>query len=360
MPPEVRFGLAFGSLVFVRALFDGGSAGLIVTAIMFLFFSGVSGVAYLGTATVLRRRPLLTAVLTALALLLLISVPGLLAAPLTKIVSTRIAVRVLFAWLYVCALFAGLSRIVGMKLFVLALAPLALFGQLVDEFNPPKAGCCLQFSAQALADQLQDWNQLGRYHADNAKLLAQPVPEGRVVFYGDSITDGWKLAQSFPGKPYVNRGISGQTTSQMLVRLFPDVISLQPAVLILLAGTNDIARNTGPQTQTMIANNVQAITELAKLHGIKVVLCSVMPISDYTQRRQSEKRPPADILKLNSWLREYAAKSGAVYADYYSAFADEKGWLKDGFSGDGLHPNAKGYELMAPVADAAIQKALGR
>jgi lysophospholipase L1-like esterase len=360
MPASVRFGLAFGSLVFVRALLDGGSAGLIVTVIMFLFFAGVSGVGYLGTATVLRRRPLLIAILTALALLLLIAVPGLLTAPLTRIVSTRIAVRVLFAWLYVSVLFAGLSRIVGMKLLVLALAPFALFGQLAEEFNPPKAGCCLQFSAQALADQLQDWNQLGRYHADNAQLLAQPVPEGRVVFYGDSITDGWKLAQSFPGKPYVNRGISGQTTSQMLVRLFPDVIRLKPAAMILLAGTNDIARNTGLQTPAMIAHNIQAITELAKLHGIQVILCSVMPISDYTQRRQSEKRPPADILKLNAWLKEYAAKSGATYADYYSAFADEKGWLKDGFSGDGLHPNGKGYELMAPVAEAAIQKALGR
>ena len=108
----------------------------------------------------------------------------------------------------------------------------------------------------------------------------------------------------------------------------------------------------------MIAQNVQAIAELAKLHGIKVILCSVLPVSDYTARPKTIQRPPADILKLNVWLKEYAARSGAIYADYYSAFADEKGWLKDGFSGDGLHPNAKGYELMAPIAEAAIQKAL--
>jgi lysophospholipase L1-like esterase len=181
-----------------------------------------------------------------------------------------------------------------------------------------------------------------------------------VVFYGDSITDAWKLAESFPAKPYVNRGIGGQTTPQMLVRLFPDVINLKPAAMILLAGTNDIARNTGPTTQTMIAQNVQAMTELAQLHGIKVILCSVLPVSDYTARPKTIQRPPADIIKLNTWLKEYAAKSGAIYADYYAVFVDEKGWLKDGFSGDGLHPNAKGYELMAPIAEAAIIKALGR
>lgn len=230
--------------------------------------------------------------------------------------------------------------------------------QLAEDFNPPRAGCCLVSRAQDLADQLQDWNQLGRYHADNQKLRALPPEPGRVVFLGDSITDGWKLAQSFPGKPYVNRGISGQTTAQMLVRMFPDVINLKPAALILLAGTNDVARNNGPQTLEMIAQNIQAITELAQAHGIKVILCAVMPVSDYTPRKQTERRPPADILKLNKWLEEYAAKAGAVYADYHAATADEKGFLKAEISQDGLHPNVKGYELMAPVAEAAIQKAL--
>ena len=244
-------------------------------------------------------------------------------------------------------------------LFVLA-AGLArpAAAQLVEEYNPPQAGCCLQSRAQALADQLQDWNQLGRYHADNAKVMGMPAEAKRVVFMGDSITDGWKLAQSFPGKPYVNRGISGQTTAQMLVRMFPDVIRLKPAALIILAGTNDISRNTGPVTLQMITDNFEAMAELAKAHGIKVVFCSVMPVSDYTGRKQTERRPPADILKLNAWLKEYAAKNGVGFADYYAATVDERGFLKDGFSGDGLHPNPKGYDLMAPVAAAAIEKAL--
>jgi len=234
----------------------------------------------------------------------------------------------------------------------------AAWAQLVDEYAPPKAGCCLQTAAQNLADQLQDWNQLGRYHADNQRLKALPAEPKRVVFLGDSITDGWKLAQTFPDQPYVNRGISGQTTAQMLVRMYPDVINLKPAALIILAGTNDISRNTGPVTLAQIADDFRAMTELAKAHGIKVILCTVMPVSDYTSRKQTERRPPADILKLNAWLKEYSAASGVILADYYAATADEKGFLKDGFSGDGLHPNARGYELMAPVAASAIRKAL--
>jgi lysophospholipase L1-like esterase len=244
------------------------------------------------------------------------------------------------------------------KLLAISVLSVSAFAQLVDDFSPPRANCCLQSTAQALADQLQDWNQLGRYHTDNELLKAQPAEPGRVVFLGDSITDGWRLPESFPGKPYVNRGISGQTTPQMLVRLFPDVIALKPAALIVLAGTNDIARNTGPTTLPMIANNFRAITELAQTHGIKVILCSVLPVSDYTSRKQTERRPPADILRLNAWIKEYAAKSKAIYADYFSATVDEKGMLRDGDSGDGLHPNAKGYARMAPVAEAAIRQAL--
>ena len=243
-------------------------------------------------------------------------------------------------------------------LFAALLLPAAAYGQFVEDFKPSRANCCLPGMAQSLADQLQDWNQLGRYHGDNERLKAlQPDPQ-RVVFLGDSITDGWKLTQFFPGKLYVNRGIGGQTTSQMLVRVFPDVIDLKPAALIVLAGTNDISRNTGPQTPAMVEENIQAITELAQAHGIKVILCSLAPVSDYTARKQTEHRPPADILKLNAWLREYAAKAHLVYVDYYAALVDDKGMLRDGFSEDGLHPNAKGYELMAPLAEAAIQRAL--
>jgi lysophospholipase L1-like esterase len=205
---------------------------------------------------------------------------------------------------------------------------------------------------------LQDWNQLGRYYADNQRLKQLTPEPGRVVFLGDSITDGWKLAQYFPGKPYVNRGISGQTTPQMLVRMFPDVIALKPAALLVYAGTNDIAGNTGPTTLTMVEDNLQAITELAQAHGIKVILCSVTPVSDYTARKQTLQRPPSDILKLNAWMREYAARANAVFADYYASMVDETGMLKDGFSGDGLHPNDKGYALLVPFAEAAIAKAL--
>lgn len=243
-------------------------------------------------------------------------------------------------------------------LLLLAALAASAFAQVVTEFAPPKAGCCLAGTAQALADQLQDWNQLGRYHADNQRLKAAPPAPGRVVFLGDSITDGWKLENSFPGKPYVNRGISGQTTAQMLVRMMPDVLAHSPAAFILLAGTNDIARNAGPQTLDMITANIQAMSELARAHNVKVILCTVMPISDYTSRVQSQRRPPADILALNQWIKDYAARTGATIADYYAATADERGFLKEGYSGDGLHPNPKGYELMAPVAQAAIDKAL--
>ncbi len=263
-------------------------------------------------------------------------------------------------------------------MFVLAmLAAPGAYAQLVDEFNPSRANCCLADAAKNLADQLQDWNQLGRYRAANIELKKQPADPQRVVFMGDSITDAWRLAEYFPGKPYVNRGISGQTTPQMLVRMYPDVIDLNPKVFVIFAGTNDIARNTGPQTLEMIEQNFMAMTELAQAHTIKVVLCSVMPISDYpalnpqpatgrggapapVRRKQTEIRPPADIRKLNAWLKDYAAKVHAVYADYFAVTVDEKGWLKEAISSDGLHPNPQGYALMAPVIEAAIQKALQR
>ena len=238
-----------------------------------------------------------------------------------------------------------MSRRAGFSVWLLVAASMA-FAQLVEHFNPPRG------------DQSQDWAQLARYHGDNQRLKATAAQPGRVVFFGDSITEGWKLSQSFPGKPYVNRGISGQTTPQMLLRMFADVIELKPAALVLLAGTNDIAGNTGPTTLTQIGHNVQAMTELAQARGIKVILCTVVPVSDYTPTKQTVRRPPADILRLNAWIKDYAAKSKAVVADYYSALVDEKGMLRQGFADDGLHPNAKGYARIAPVAAAAIQQAL--
>lgn len=263
----------------------------------------------------------------------------------------------------------------------LALLPAAtLQAQIVDEFIVPTANCCLVGTAKSLADQLQDWNQLGRFRLANEELKKTPAPAGRVVFMGDSITDFWRLEEYFPGKPYVNRGIGGQTTPQMLVRMYPDVIELKPAVMVVLAGTNDIARNTGPMTAAMIQQNIMAMTELAQHHGIKVVLCSVTPVSDYAflaaQQRPAQPaaagpgrggmprqqmttgRPPADILKLNTWMKDYAQRVNAIYVDYFSAFVDAKGWMKEDLASDGLHPNAAGYKLMAPLVSAAIDRAL--
>ncbi len=244
----------------------------------------------------------------------------------------------------------------------------AAHAQLIEEFAPQRpAGCCLLSNATRLAEQLADWNQLGHHHQANSELMRQPVPKDRVVFMGDSITDGWRLAESFPGKLYVNRGIGGQTTAQMLVRMYPDVIALKPAAVIVFAGTNDIAANNGPQTLTMIQQNLMAMAELARVHGIKVILCSVMPITDAKVAapergggpiNQSRTRPPADILRLNAWIKAYAQSTGAGFADYYTATVDATGMLRAETTADGLHPNAAGYALMVPVASAAIDAAL--
>jgi lysophospholipase L1-like esterase len=215
--------------------------------------------------------------------------------------------------------------------------------------------------------RLKDWPQLARYHDANSKLAAPAKSEARVVFMGDSITDIWDDAASggfFPGKPYVNRGIGGQTTPQMLIRFRPDVIALNPKVVVILAGTNDIAGNTGPMTAEAIEDNLASMAELARASGIRVVLASLLPVSDYEKNRQGQpivqtaRRPPDQIKALNGWLSKYAAEHGHTYLDYFSAMVDEKGFLKDELSDDGLHANAKGYEVMAPLAEQAIDAAL--
>lgn len=231
------------------------------------------------------------------------------------------------------------------------------WSQLVD--NMAQEPCCRNGLARGVARSLDDWAQLSRYAADNARLEAQPVPAGRIVFMGDSITDFWNLTEYFPGKPYVNRGISGQTTPQMLVRMFPDVINLHPSAVIILAGTNDIAGNTGPETAKMIEDNLQAMTELAQAHNIKVILCSMTPVNDYTKFKQTPHRPPADILRINDWIHAYAEKSGAVLADYYAATVDSRGMYTEAYSRDGLHPSDQGYSVLARVAEKAIAQALG-
>jgi lysophospholipase L1-like esterase len=206
---------------------------------------------------------------------------------------------------------------------------------------------------------LQDWPNLARYREENSKLAPPAAGENRVVFMGDSITDNWgrRYGKFFPGKPYINRGISGQTTPQMLVRFRPDVIALKPKVVVILAGTNDIAGNTGPTTLEAIEDNLMSMAELAEVHGIRVVLASVMPVCDYI-RPQTDRRPPEKIVALNEWIRSYAAKNKLVYLDYYSAMLDDKQMLKRELTFDGLHPNDAGYELIAPLAEKAIAQAL--
>lgn len=212
--------------------------------------------------------------------------------------------------------------------------------------------------------RLTDWPNLKRYAEANAKLAPPAKGENRVVFMGDSITDSWKLAEYFPGKPYINRGISGQTTPQMLVRFQPDVIALKPKVVVILAGTNDIAGNTGPMSLESIEANYRSMAELAKANGIKVVFASILPISDYNKNAQGQQivrstaRQPDKILALNKWLKDYAAANKHIYLDYFSATVDDKGFLKADLANDGLHPHAGGYKLIAPLAQKAIDQAL--
>jgi lysophospholipase L1-like esterase len=216
--------------------------------------------------------------------------------------------------------------------------------------------------------RLNDWPALARYREDNSKTAAPGKNEQRVVFMGDSITDSWddpKYGGFFPGKPYINRGISGQTTPQMLIRFRRDVIELKPKVVVILAGTNDIAGNTGPTTLDAIEDNLKSMADLASAHGIRVVFASVLPVSDYEMRDakpivQTVRRPPAQILALNQWLKDYAAANHHGYLDYFSAMVDDKGFLKDELSDDGLHPNTQGYVVMAPLAEAAITTSVKR
>ena len=216
--------------------------------------------------------------------------------------------------------------------------------------------------------RLNDWPALARYREDNKKISAPSKNEQRVVFMGDSITDSWDDANFggfFPGKPYINRGISGQTTPQMLIRFRRDVIELKPRVVVILAGTNDIAGNTGPTTLEAIQDNLSSMAELATAHGIRVVFASVLPVSDYKGRDgrtivQTVRRAPAQILALNRWMKDYAAAHAHVYLDYFSALVDDQGFLKHDLTYDGLHPNTQGYVVMAPLAESAIAASLKR
>jgi lysophospholipase L1-like esterase len=211
-----------------------------------------------------------------------------------------------------------------------------------------------------IEQRLNDWPLLARFAQDNATYPPPKPGEKRVVFFGDSITDFWgrPVGEFFPGKGYINRGISGQTTPQMLVRFRADVIALKPAVVVILAGTNDIAGNTGASTLGMIEDNLSSMTELARLHGIRVVIATLLPVADYVDAEQTVRRPPSAILALNGWIRSYAAREHLPLLDYYPLLVDERGALKRELSDDGLHPNSKGYAVMAPFAQRAIEVAL--
>jgi lysophospholipase L1-like esterase len=219
-----------------------------------------------------------------------------------------------------------------------------------------------RYRASRIAIYTDDFGELTRYREANAALAPPAAGENRVVFLGDSITDYWKLADYFPGKPYVNRGIDGQTSSQMLVRFQQDVVDLHPAVLIVLAGTNDIAGVTGRIRDEDIEANYASMAELARTHHIRVVFSSLLPVNNYTQdaKESYALRPGPRILALNRWLKTYCDKNALVFLDYYSAMVDDRGMLKRDLSDEGLHPNRAGYKIMAPLAERAIETALAR
>lgn len=212
----------------------------------------------------------------------------------------------------------------------------------------------------AIPMDAQDWADLGRFKAANKQLGSPAADEHRIVFMGNSITEGWLQdgLDFFQRKAYVNRGISGQTTPQMLIRFRNDVIDLQPTVVVILAGINDIAGNTGPSTIEMITANLMSMAELAKAHDIKVVISSVLPAFDFPWRPGME---PADkLIDLNARLKIYTEKMDFVYLDYFSAMVDEQNGLQEKLTYDGVHPNAAGYKVMEPLAEAAIAKALNQ
>ena len=252
---------------------------------------------------------------------------------------------------------------IWMKLMVVSLVAAPMMAQV----QPPTTGAAPAQStvqaapsarpatdpSEAMRKKLEDWPQLGRYADANAALPA--TEPGRVVFYGDSITDAWVKngGTFFPGKPYVNRGISGQTTEQMVVRFRQDVINLHPQTVVILAGTNDIAGNTGPETQAMIEDNFRSMVDLARANNIRVVLASVLPAAAYPWK-PSAGNPAEKIRAINDWLKSYASSQNIAYLDYYSAMVGPDGGMKPGISIDGVHPNAAGYAIMEPLAEKAL------
>lgn len=218
------------------------------------------------------------------------------------------------------------------------------------------------FRAKLVPSLMEDFGERYIYARANAALPAPRTGERRVVFLGDSITDRWNLAASFPGKSYVNRGIGSQVTSQMLLRFHQDVVALKPSAVVILAGINDIQGFLQRETPEQIETNWEAMADLADAHGIKVVFGAVLPVNNYTPAAKDvvKERNPDEIRMLNTWLRGFCRQRGYVYADYYSPLADARGLMAAGFTEDGVHPLDNGYAVMAPIAERAIEKALGK
>lgn len=215
-------------------------------------------------------------------------------------------------------------------------------------------------SSPAMSQQVSavEFAGLARYRAANAQLPAPGPNDQRVVFFGNSITEGWArhFASMFPGRPYVGRGIGGQTTAQMVLRFRQDVVALAPKAVVILAGTNDIAGNTGPASLEEIESNLAAMTELAQANGITVLLCSVLPVYDYPWKPGLQ--PAAKIVALNAWLKQYAAQRGATFVDYHTRFADERQGMRPEHAADGVHPTDAGYRIMADIVEPLIRRAL--
>jgi lysophospholipase L1-like esterase len=214
-----------------------------------------------------------------------------------------------------------------------------------------------------LESMVDDYGDLARYRTSNAALRPPGEEENRVVFFGDSITEGWTLGEHFPGKPYINRGISAQTTAQMLLRFRQDVIALKPAAVVIHAGTNDIGGNAGPVLIEDIQANLASMAEIAQANSIRVILASLLPPANETtpiRRFNLLKHPPEQIAQLNRWLREYSRSHAAAYLDYFAAMCDADGFMKPEFSEDGLHPLPAGYAAMTQVAREGLLIAFAR
>jgi lysophospholipase L1-like esterase len=248
----------------------------------------------------------------------------------------------------------------NLKLIVIFFILIISFGELVAQNKEPKpTPTQLEAWKKAEAERLQnDWANLGRFRDDNTKIGLPAPGEKRIVFMGNSITEGWSRIDAgfFSGKPYVNRGISGQTTPQMLIRFRADVINLKPAVVVILAGINDIAGNTGPSTLEMIEDNLASMVEVAKSNGIAVVLSSVLPAFDFPWRPGMQ--PAEKVVNLNAWIKNFAENAGCIYLDYFTPMADKRNGLREDLSSDGVHPNLAGYKIMEPLVESAIQKAI--